>query len=154
VIRAAAVLPAAAWWTWTRLRLGEWPFLASTSCRTLAVSPPFVGPVQLLRDGVTPSRISEVALVLTVAGAGAAVWLRRPSSPVAGSAAVMAAFTLCFGFHVLDFWGDTLRVMSPALALVVVATGTEREQSNRRSRLGPPSGRTAQPASPHPVPSR
>ena len=128
VVRAGALVPAALWWTWVWLRVGEWPFLATTPSRTLAIAPPFVGLVQLVGDGVTSSRVCEVVLVLTVAFVGAAVWWRRPSSLVAASAAVMAAFSLCFGFHVLDFWGDTLRVLSPALAMVVVAvlTGTDR----------------------------
>jgi hypothetical protein len=135
-------LPAGAWWTWTRIHLGAWPFLAATPSRTLAIAPPFVGMVELIRlDGATPFNLAEITVVLATAGAAVGLWWRRRDAIVPAAAAVTAAFALCFGFHVLHFAGDTLRVLSPALALTLAAAAAEDPSvaSDRWTRTSIPS---------------
>lgn len=125
-VRTTAGLVPVMWWTWTRVRLGEWPFLASTPSRTEAVTFPLGGLVDLVRiDGVTTASSIEIALVIGVAVAGVVLWARRPCSVLAGSAALMGVFALFLGVHVLIFFGDTLRVLSPALAMVYAAAVTQ-----------------------------
>jgi hypothetical protein len=121
VIRAAAGVPAVMWWSWTRIRLGAWPFLAETPSRTLAVGSPLVGITDLWRSGVTAIHVTEIALVGFVALTAIGIWIRRPSSVVGGAAAISGAFSLCLGPNVLNTPGDTLRVLSPTLALLLAA---------------------------------
>jgi hypothetical protein len=121
LVRAAAGVPALLWWSWTRVRLGEWPFLATTLSRSRAVGPPFDGFADLLRGDVTAIHVIEIGLVLAVAIGGIGFWLRHPSSVVAGAAAISCAFALCLGHNVLMYPGDTLRVLSPTLALLFAA---------------------------------
>ena len=121
-VRTAAGVPAVLWWSWTRIRLDVWPFLAESPSRSLAIGPPFAGIVGLLRaDDLTAIHVTGIVLVLAIALNAIRIGFRQPSSVVGGAAAISGAFLLCVGPSVLNYPGDTMRVLSPALALLLAA---------------------------------
>jgi hypothetical protein len=120
--RAAAIAPAAAWWAWVRLQSGEWPFLADEPARTNAIDPPFVAIVEALRGQGGDELAAIVALILGIAGLSLLLSHRR--EPLAWSAGVWGAMTLCLGDNVLRYPGDALRVMGPAMCITLLAART------------------------------
>jgi len=118
VWRASAIVPAASWWAWVRLQSGEWPFLADEQARTNAVDPPFVAIVEALRGQGGDELAALVALILGIAGL--ALLVSHPREPLAWSAGIWGAMTLCLGDNVLRYPGDALRVMGPAMCIILL----------------------------------
>lgn len=120
--RALSIGPAAAWWGWVRLQSGEWPFLADEPARTNAIDPPFVAIVEAFRGRGGDELAALVALIL--GAAGIALLLTHRSEPLAWSAGVWGVLTLCLGDNVLRYQGDALRVMGPAMCVILIAART------------------------------
>jgi hypothetical protein len=119
-VRTAAAVPAFLWWSWTRVQLGAWPFLADSPSRARAVGPPFAGIVELVHDnGVNAIHVAEIIMIVAVVGSAVWIWVQQPASVVAGSAAISGAFLLCLGPNVLSYSADTLRLLSPTVALIL-----------------------------------
>lgn len=130
--RALALVPALAWWAWVWLRVGEIPLLASTPSRSEAFGVPFAGVVQQLVHNWSGPTL--VTCVLVTGSAAFALWLlARRRTLVAWVALAFAVFGLCLGPNVLQFSGDTMRVLGPGLAFLLLA----------RSAWSPERGRAA-----------
>lgn len=117
-LRGAAILPAGIWWAWVRLQSGEWPFLADEQARTNAIDPPFVAIAEALAGRGGDELAALVALILGLAGV--ALFITHRHEPLAWSAGAWGALTLCLGDNVLRYPGDALRVMGPAMCVILV----------------------------------
>ena len=131
--RALALGPAVLWWSWVRLQAGEWPALADDPSRAGAISPPLVDVVHAMTGG----RGAPIAALfsLLLGGLGLNVAVRHRRSPLAWSAGFWSVLTLSFGDNVLFYIGDTLRVATPATAVVLLAVVLlDHERSRARER--------------------
>jgi hypothetical protein len=117
VLWGSAGVPLVLWWGYVRTKSGQWPPLAHTLQRTLAVSPPFVGIAKAYGPRGYPVA-ATFAVVTIVVGVLTAIFLRRVNAawPFAlvfgGSAALL-------GPNVFPGWGDTLRLLLPAHAFIL-----------------------------------
>jgi hypothetical protein len=136
-----ALLPVALWWSWVWLRVGQLPFLAATSARTDALSPPLVAIRDFARDPVQAARVKIVgALVLTVVACVVALRMRR-WFPLTDLAMVNVALVLCMGPSTLHYSQDALRGMvAPQvfalLAIVGALTATAPWRAPARTGSG------------------
>lgn len=119
ILRLGALVPAVGWWGWVRLQAGEWPFLADEPARAHAISAPVVDIVSALTGGVGDPAAALLALIVGAMGIGMLVG--HPAHPLAWSAALWGGLTLSLGDNVLRYPGDTLRVMTPAMCVVLLA---------------------------------
>lgn len=117
--RACGLVPALLWWTWIRLRAGEWPLLADEPSRVRAISAPFGDVVRAIGGGRGDVAAAVIALVVGVTGITLFVWHRW--HPLAVSAGVWGLTAVSLGDNVLAYPGDTLRVLTPAMCVVVLA---------------------------------
>jgi hypothetical protein len=105
-----ALVPYVVWTVVVRIRVGEFPFLANDPSRKNALSFPFVGMYDALRDHQSSAAFVALLLIATAAfGVAAAWWARR--LPIAGAAATMSLFALCTGPNTIQYAGDTLRIL-------------------------------------------
>jgi hypothetical protein len=105
-----AVVPYVVWTVVVRVRVGEFPFLANDPSRKNALSLPFVGMYDALRDHQSSAVSVSLLIVATAAfGVIAAWWARR--LPIAGAAATLSLFALCTGPNTIRYPGDMLRIL-------------------------------------------
>lgn len=119
VARAFGLAPALLWWAWIRARSGEWPFLAHEPSRSRAISAPFVDVLRAIGGGRGDRGAAIIALVVGVVGISMCVWHRL--HPLAVSAGVWGLSAVSIGDNVLAYPGDTLRVLTPSMCVVVLA---------------------------------
>jgi hypothetical protein len=113
-----AVVPYAFWMVWVRIRVGEFPFLSNDPSRRGALSVPFGGIHDALRDHQKGAAFISVMIIATaIAGVAAAWWARRV--PIAGAAAAFSLFALCTGPTTTAYLGETLRLLVIPHALTI-----------------------------------
>lgn len=123
--RVVALAPAAIWWAWIRLQSGEWPALAHEAARTRAIAVPFTDVVSALHGG--RGQPAAAALALVVGIIGFTVLLQHPRHPLAWSAGLWALLGVSLGDNVLLYTGDTLRVLTPVMCVVLLAAVVLRQ---------------------------
>lgn len=126
-VAVIAVLPAALWQGWVRIRIGQWSFLDPARSRRDAVGLPVVSLFRALRDAqgnvVVVAGALLVALVAVGTFVAAVVVYRRLGGDrlLASAALAFAVLGLLVGAEGYRFSGDGLRVLLPAhvvLALI------------------------------------
>jgi hypothetical protein len=117
----AAAVPAALWWVWVLVRIGELPFLATTSARGGALSAPFAAIADFATDPAQSSRLTIVAaLVTTVVACGLVVRVRR-WFPVSDVALAFTALALCMGPTTLHYSQEAFRLLAVPQTFALVA---------------------------------
>jgi hypothetical protein len=116
---AITAVPLLAWWTWVRVRVGEWPFLDRSESRRLALDLPLRGYFHV-RGGVHAGHIVAFALVAMTVSVSVWAWRARPWPPVSGAAALFGLLLLVLGPNATRFPGEVLRLMMPAQVLVAI----------------------------------
>ncbi len=131
---AAMVAPLALWWSWVRLRVGEWPPFDDSLSRREAVGLPVVSWFDLDRSAF-PDASGDVMVavaiavgIATVVAAVAAVAAFRSQrgSLVAAAALATALVILFLGPNVWRFAGEALRTMTYPQVLLAVVLGQWR----------------------------
>lgn len=118
-----AVLPLAAWWTWVRYRLGEWPAFGGLKgpARSGAFGLPFNGLAPMVRTLTADHAMVVLSVAIITAGALAGlIRLRGRWAPVPGTALCFALLNLCLGPNSLRYLGDALRIMVTSMVLVIL----------------------------------
>jgi hypothetical protein len=129
------VVPYAIWMVVVRVNVGEFPFAAKDPSRSGALTLPFVGMYDALRDHASNAGlVTALVLFTAVFGVAAAWWARR--IPIAGAAAAFSLFALCTGPTTIAYLGETLRllIIPHVLALLCVAqcVGSRATSSSAR----------------------
>ena len=132
----SSFLPLMIWWTWVWVRIGEWPFLASTPSRAGAIGPPFAGAVNALRDGPSTDHLLATTLVVVLGGTGARAWQRLGWrwAPIPGTSVCLGVLAICLGPNAMNYLGDVVRVNTTAmiLALLVLTDGWSRNDHSHK----------------------
>jgi hypothetical protein len=116
-----AAVPAAAWWLWVWVRVGQLPFLATTSARRGALSAPFVAIADFATDATQSSRTKIVAaLVVTMIASVVAVRVRR-WFPVSDVALAFTALVVCMGPTTLHYSQEAFRLLAVPQTFALVA---------------------------------
>lgn len=125
--RLASLLPAVAWWSWVRIRSGEWPFLADDPARARALSAPLADVLDALLGGPGDPLAALLALIIGVAGI--ALFIEHRNDVLAWSAGVWGGLALCLGDNVLRYPGDAIRVLTPSMCVVALAARLLQRQA-------------------------
>lgn len=116
-----ALVPYAAWVAWLGLRVGTLPFLDPAPSRRGALGWPLMPMVDVVTAPFgTWQGLAILAGVVTLVVA-VFVALRSSWTPVTQMGLALSAVVACFGPSVWGLWGEALRVMAPAQALVLLA---------------------------------
>jgi hypothetical protein len=130
---AATLVPYATWCVWLRVRVGEFPFLASTTNRADALDLPFAG-VRAVVSARAPDYQAIVAMLLvTVALGVAAAWIAR-GTQLGGLAAAFALPSVCLGVQALRFEGEAMRLLVVPQVFAVSAIAATCSGRNRITR--------------------
>lgn len=131
---AAVVVPLLAWWTWVRVRVGEWPFLDASISRREALGAPLAGAVTVVREGAGADH--WLAFALGAATVASAVWAFRRHRwfPVAHGALATALLIPFLGANAWRYPGEAIRLLGTAQLLVVVAVVGDRVTAGRSRR--------------------
>ena len=127
--RGAAVLaswalvpvPLIAWWTYVRVRVGEWPFFDDSISRREALGAPLSGVVTIAREDVDADHIVAFLLGAVTVAAGVWVYRRRPFWPVSEGALAFSLMLLVLGPNAWRYPGEAIRLMGPAQLLIAIA---------------------------------
>jgi hypothetical protein len=103
------------------LRVGELPFLASTSARDGALSAPIAALARFAATSGEPERFAVTVTVVATAVTAAAIARRSRWFPVATAALLFGFFGLCLGPYALRYAAETQRLLAPAQVLAIVA---------------------------------
>ncbi len=132
------LVPAAAWWTWVRVRIGWFPWDDPSFSRRFAIGGFLDGPRKLF-ESTDPHLAERIAL-----GCGAATFIfavaiallhvrdRRLPSPLTCAALLLACTVAWYGPLVWGVADEAHRVLAFAQALLVVALVTEPHACTRR----------------------
>jgi hypothetical protein len=118
----ATALPLLDWWTWIRVRMGVWPPLDPAYGRRGALSLPFAGVIQVIREGKPLAGFFLAAIILgaVTVVAGLYVW-RRAGSTISEGAVLFALLILCLGPSAVRLPAQMIRLMLPAQVLIALA---------------------------------
>ena len=123
---AAVGLPYAAWVTWVRFRVGQWPFFDTSVSRRQALGAPVTSWVDVLRHGsfaagLFPSIIAMAALTAITLGLAIYVACRRRCWPLSWGALSMGVLLVFLGPEAIRFPDAVLRLLGPTQVLILLS---------------------------------
>jgi len=137
---ALTATPLLLWWTWVRVRIGQWPPLDPAESRRGALDLPFRG-YWHIKGGFHPSDVFAFTLAAVTVIGGLWVWRRGQWWPISDAAALFSLLILFLGPNATRLPGELVRLIMPAQVLIVLAlAGTTGADEPQRDEIPVDSG--------------